>query len=196
MPFSRAFYILYYVFSTDFLLITNLIKCAYLTVCAEECAVGRTGTRVVICRAGEAATRQYRFSFPSFHKHFISCRPRSMAAKRCSAVNTKTLSGSMRSEPRRLIRSACMRSSSVGSFHPALHFYSGNEPLKWQFEAVPFMLCCVSTNFLSDGLLSQPLALTVCICKKKLKEQRVATGTGGHFFVFAQYFRPKLFLVQ
>lgn len=144
MPFSRALYIfLYYVFSTDFLLITNLIKCAYLTVCAEECAVGRTGTRVVICRAGEAATRQYGFNFSSFHKHFISCRPRSMAAKRCSAANTKTLSGSMRSEPRRLIRSACMRSSSVGSFHPALHFYSGNEPLKWQFKL--FRSCCAAS---------------------------------------------------
>lgn len=45
-------------FSTDFLLITNLIKCTYFTLCAEECAVGRAGTRFVICRAGEAATRQ------------------------------------------------------------------------------------------------------------------------------------------
>lgn len=137
------------------------------SACRGVCAVGRTGARVVICRAGEAAARQHRLIFPPFISTLSAVGRDRWLLRDAPPRIQKTLPGSMRSEPRRLIRSACTQSSSAASFHPALHFYSGNEPLKWQFEAVPFMLCCVSTNFLSDGLLSQPLALTVCICKTK-----------------------------
>lgn len=123
-----------------------------------------------ISRCWRAATRQHQLIFPPFIST-LSAVGRDRWLLRGVRANTKTLSGSMRSEPRRLIRSACMQLSSAGSLSGSLRL---------------FCSCCaasVPTSCQAASCLNHSHSLSASV-----KEQIVATGTSGDFYFNSSFF--------